>query len=239
MLVRAAILLYCPNARHALPVSQRVLAGWDKRHPPTQNTPCPYELVLALAEHFLLQDELEGAVVVLFAADTYLRVSELLGLTPPNLSLPSKLRSGAVSLPSSKGGRNQSVTIRSPIVISLLKEHLRRRSAREQLVFSLTPVAFNNLLKRALLSLGIDPAVRITAHSLRHGGATHDYMSGVPMGDIVQRGRWKDPRTAQIYIQSAQSLLLATRLPRPVLSRARALAANPSLLLDLIPRKKV
>ena len=230
----SAILLHCPEARNALPLSRRVLAGWDKRHPSTQNTPCPFELVLALADHFLQRNNLECGVLVLFAADTYLRVSELLTLTPSQICLPSNIRPGAVSLPISKGGRNQSVVLRSPTLITLLKEYLKRRSVRETLVFSESPLSFNAALRRALADLGVDSSTRITAHSLRHGGATHDFICGVPLADIVQRGRWKDPRTAQIYIQSAQSLLLSTKLPNSVLLRAQLIAADPAVLLRLV-----
>ena len=234
VLVRSGILLYCPEARHSLPFSQRVLAGWDKRHPSTQNLPCPYELVLAFAEHFLIQRDLECAVLVLLAFDSYLRVSELLGLTPAQVSLPSDVRPGGVFLPVSKRGRNQSVLFRSPTMIALFTEYLKKRPASESRVFTRSPLSFNAALKRALIAMGVDPSVRITAHSLRHGGASHDFMSGIPMADIIQRGRWKDPRTAQVYIQSGQSLLLATKLPGQLVARARAIRADASLLLSLV-----
>ncbi len=232
--VRCATLLYYPEARHALPFSLQVLSGWDIEHPSAQHTPCPFELVLVLAEYFLKISRLDCAVLVLLAADTYLRVSELLSVTPAQLFLPTPLRPGGISLPKSKRGRNQSVTFRSPVALSLLHTYLSRRAASEQRVFSLSPLSFNNALREALRALGVDTAVHITAHAFRHGGATYDFMSGTPMADIVQRGRWKDPRTAQRYIQAAQSLLLSSKLPRALVDRGSLLFSQPQRLLDLV-----
>jgi integrase len=232
--VRCAALLYYPEARHALPFSLRVLTGWDIEHPSAQHTPCPFELVLVLAEHFLRASRLDCAVLVLLATDTYLRVSELLYLTPAQIFLPTPLRPGGIALPRSKRGRNQSVTLRSPLALSLLRIYLSRRAATESRVFSVSPFTFNNTLRRALRALGVDSSIHITAHAFRHGGATADFVAGTPMADIVQRGRWKDPRSAQRYIQAAQSLLLSSKLPRALVDRGSLLFNRPQMLLDLV-----
>ncbi len=229
---RCAIFLRCPEAKLFLPFSQKVLAGWDRKTPSTQLTPCPYELVLVLAEHFITTLRLDCAVLVLMAADSYLRISELLTALPAHLFLPSPSRPGGLALPVSKGGRNQSVTFRSKVMIQLLIRYLSSRSASESRIFDLTPASFNAALKQALRQLGVDPCIKITAHCFRHGGATYDYLRGVPMADIVQRGRWKDAKTAQNYIQAAQAILLSTKLPRLVLDRGGFLMLNPDALLS-------
>ena len=47
--------------------------------------------------------------------------------------------------------------------------------------------------------------VHFTSHSLRHGRATRDFVLGVPIADIVLRGRWR-------YIQFGKALLVKLSL---------------------------
>jgi hypothetical protein len=41
-------------------------------------------------------------------------------------------------------------------------------------------------------------------HSLRHGGATHDYLKGMPFDDVMVRGRWAVTKSAVHYIQQGR-----------------------------------
>jgi hypothetical protein len=50
-------------------------------------------------------------------------------------------------------------------------------------------------------------------HSLRHGGATDDFLAGIALLDIYQRGRWADHRGARRYINGGAAILTALRLP--------------------------
>ena len=72
--------------------------------------------------------------------------------------------------------------------------------------------------KAAAASLGLQ-AEHFTLHSLRHGGATHDYVRAVPIEDILLRGRWRSNNTARIYIQSGRALLVAHQTPPPDILR--------------------
>ena len=63
-------------------------------------------------------------------------------------------------------------------------------------------------------------------HSLRHGGATHDYLAGVPLEEILHHGRWASVASARHYIQAGRALLMATALPAFVLKWGREVDQN-------------
>ena len=50
-------------------------------------------------------------------------------------------------------------------------------------------------------------------HSLRHGGATRDYLEGMTIGDVMVRGRWAANKSAVHYIQQGRQLLMLHEIP--------------------------
>jgi hypothetical protein len=70
-----------------------------------------------------------------------------------------------------------------------------------------------------------------TPHSLRHGGATNDFLNNVPMMDIVMRGRWQSAKTARRYVQSGRSLQLQMKQPAGIKKLTDELLKMPEVLL--------
>jgi hypothetical protein len=60
-------------------------------------------------------------------------------------------------------------------------------------------------------SLGLD--IPYVPHSLRHGGATFDFMNGHSITDIMARGRWAATKSALRYIQEGRQLLMMNSIP--------------------------
>ena len=52
-----------------------------------------------------------------------------------------------------------------------------------------------------------------TAHSLRHGAASHAALQGIDPETIRRWGRWRVPRSMDTYLQQVRALLLATAFP--------------------------
>ena len=51
-------------------------------------------------------------------------------------------------------------------------------------------------------------------------------MAGVPIEDILHRGRWASTKSARHYVQSGRALLLAEEVPPLATTLARVLVAN-------------
>jgi hypothetical protein len=63
-----------------------------------------------------------------------------------------------------------------------------------------------------------------TPHSFRHGGATADLQAGVPLDQVVLRGRWASLKSARRYLQTALAHSLAVGVLEPQHAWGRAIA---------------
>jgi integrase len=173
-------------------------------------------------------------MITVLCFEGYLRLTEALGLKSEHISLPNEERAGAIRLPKTKTGLNQSVTIRNHSLLGLfLTTYLEHHS---QKLFDSTTNTVRQGLKRACRKLGVDPGA-FTAHSLRHGGATTDYIHGVPLAEIIVRGRWAVAKTATRYIQSGRSLMISLQLPSNLTQHGEQLAQDPKPLLRRLKKE--
>ena len=68
-------------------------------------------------------------------------------------------------------------------------------------------VKVQNAIERAAATLGLQH-IPFRTHSFRRGAATALAMEGMPIADIMVLGRWASERSAKIYIQKGEVLLL-------------------------------
>jgi integrase len=221
-----AVALRRPDVRGRLPISQRCMRGWARSVPTVSHPPLPWQLTVTLACLLAHWGFVGPAVAMLLAFDCYLRASEIAGLRICDVVLRSDARMGgaftgmAVCLPSTKGGRNQSVPVRRHAVADILTQWiraLRPRSTAAQLqadtasVFGLAPDRLRRLMARACDALRLP--TKYVPHSLRHGGASADFLRSGSVEDVLFRGRWKQTDTAKTYVQSSRALLAAQHVP--------------------------
>jgi len=100
---------------------------------------------------------------------------------------------------------------------------LVNRSACASL-FELSASQFRRFFKVALADLGLSPFY--VPHSLRHGGATHDYVLGLTLEESMVRGRWVSTKSARRYVQMGRSLLLSLEVPAWLPAVAKTLDSN-------------
>jgi hypothetical protein len=149
-------------------------------------------------------------------------VGELTRLRFADVVHPSDPRLGAASahvalrLAVTKTGRNQWVSVQAPDVAWLLCSYLRSKPfAPSDLLFPFPPASFRSLLRTVASSLGVGH-LGFVPHSLRHGGATADFLRGRTIEQIMFRGRWESAKSARRYIQSGPALLATSSLPQPL-----------------------
>jgi len=187
--------------------------------------------MLALVKYFKRERRGDLALLTFLMFDTYLRVSEAVAIKISDVTLPSSVSPGGIRLPKAKTGVNQAVVLRCPHLLSMLTRYLSVTPAsRNGSLFTVSTATYSREMARALSALQLS-SFGFTPHSLRHGGASFDYQSGVLMQDIIARGRWRQPKSAQRYIQSGHSLLLASRLPESVRQVELEWQTNPERFL--------
>ncbi len=197
--------------------------------------PLTWEMTLLIACTLARSGHRDAGVATLLAFDCYLRVGELCRLRLCDVVMPHDARMGSaftgmvVCLPRAKTGLNQSVPVRRPAVGAVLHDYvtlLYQTGAVEWHghLFSLTASRYRELLCAACVALGL-PA-RYTPHSLRHGGASHDYLEHGDVNEVMLRGRWRSMPSVQRYIQTSAARLAAQEVPAHLHRMALALGSN-------------
>lgn len=227
--LRSCLVFYRPLLKGRLGLTDRALAGWDRHEPARSWPPITYGLALGAATALWTTGDHAHALAILLAFECYLRNSETCNLRVQDVTLPGDARVGhystlaALVIKKAKTGKDQMVYIRDPLVIQLLKHFTAGAAADDQLLPGLTPRSFRRALRLGLKLVGFDDAP-YTVHSLRHGGATRDYIfRRETLEGVLERGRWRSVKTTRIYLQSARSVLLSQAIPAPVAARVAVL----------------
>lgn len=227
---RQGLLLQLPQAKEHLRQTAIAIKGWNKIAPTSSYPPLSWDLACVIAVRMVLTGNLRAAVGVLLAFDCYLRVGELCELKREDIAdvkdsrLDSKVPARMhLRLRHTKTGPNKWVYVEDQAVAQMVRLLLdNTKPGRYLLPYSTDQ--FRQLFKSTCAQLGLSS--KYVPHSLRHGGATRDFMRGVKVEDIMLRGRWASSKSARTYIQSGPALLLATKVPADVAQLGRLFASD-------------
>jgi integrase len=227
--------------KQLLPQARQCLRGWERSRSSTSHPPLTWELTVLIACTLARSGYLAPAVGMLVAFDCYLRVGELTRLRRCDIVLPHDARMGghatnmAVVLKQTKTGENQSVELYRPEVAEVLSFWVRTTLAHappSTPVFPFTATQLRTLLHRACAELGLGGTPYVP-HSLRHGGASADFLRTNDIAYVQFRGRWKSMESARLYIQTARAMLAAHAVPQPLHELGTLLAtALPAVIAD-------
>ena len=205
----------------------RITGTWRRCEPPTRAPPLPQVAVLAMAMQALSEQDPDLCVSLLIAFFAFLRTGEVLALTIGQVFVDN--HGGIViSLGQSKSGKrrgeNEFAIIDPSPVATIIAMFLASRTAGQSMV-NRTELQWRQDFDRLLATLHIDN-MEFRPYSLRRGGATQAFVSGMSMSKIMVRGRWRQDQTARIYIQEGTALLQHLALQPAVLLRLQRLAAE-------------
>ena len=174
------------------------------------------------------------AVALLLAFHCYLRIGELLRVEARDY-VPASPRGlgnshSFLHIPKAKTGAQQDVIITDPEVAWLLALAVRAAHVLQPMtapgfvrVFPYGERVFRSLFAQCAASYGIPR--QIVPHSMRHGGATHDFVSGARSADEVRiRGRWRMEKSMQHYVGAMRSALATLHVPERAMWCGAALA---------------
>lgn len=232
----AALNLFYPNATTVLRPLARGLSGWERARPPVKRPPLTRPLVVAMAIRLVAWGYPAMAVSVLLSFHCYLRIGELLRVECWHLVPRRAARTGGtnarpfVHIPRAKTGVNQDVEITDADVwlLTAVASRVARATAGPGIspdrarLFPLSEQSFRRLFAACATSYGLPSTV--VPHSLRHGGATHDYISATRTPEEVRvRGRWRREKSMQHYVGSMRSALALLSVPEAVVRTGHVL----------------
>ncbi len=224
-----------------LPIVDRRLRGWHRLQPSASPPPLTFELTCLIAATMAHSGFHAHSIASLLAFDCYLRIGELVGLTVSDVARigDHRLPAGAAGTMAlrfltTKTGKHQFVQIDRDVIGRLLSVYLDGKDGSKS-VFGLTAAGYRRVFHSVLAALDLGH-VGYTPHSLRHGGATTDALSGRSVESILLRGRWASNASARTYVQSGRSRFLSA----DVLPSAAALGMEISqdlygILRPLLP----
>lgn len=217
-----AVVYHRPDLKQHMYVSRQCLKGWEKVKKSVSHPPLTWELTVVIACTLARSGYHAHAVAVLVGFDCYLRVGELTRLRRCDIVMPNDSRMGrahtemAVCLPTTKTGPNQSVSLQNPHVADILCRWVRSRHLppnSTEPIFAFKPPALRRSMHRVCEVLGLSDTPYVP-HSLRHGGATNDFLRTKSIEFVQFRGRWKSMESARRYVQTARALLAAQQVPQ-------------------------
>jgi len=222
-------LLYCSLAltalgKAALPRMQRCLRGFRRLAPGMSRAPLPYVAVVAMvaAAFFLREPKFGIALLVQFIG--YLRPHELLGLTgqhivPPTKSEPNKW--GILIAPEELAVRSKTQQFDESVLLDwtwlpALGSWLKRladSSEGKQTLFGYDHRSYTATFQRLAEVTGVSE-LRPHPYSVRHGGASHDYLGKRRSLDEVRlRGRWRSEESVRRYVKASRAMKEEAALP--------------------------
>ena len=157
-------------------------------------------------------------------------MSELANLRARDVALPGDPRFGpALSralllLPTTKTGDHQSVEVRDPHLIEVLRRITVGRPPGASLM-GRSVSSIRHHFNAAVRAAGLRQSSH-TFHSLRHGGATHECLLGRTVETTLVLGRWRSSNMAAHCIQQGPSRLAATTAPPEALRIAYLLSPH-------------
>lgn len=179
------LLFHYPHLQQHLPLSAQRIDGWKKLaiSSSVSHPPLTWELTCVIAVLLSSWHDHAAAMCVLLGFHCYHRISELIELRYHDIALPRDVRLGgahtqmAIRIAKAKTGENQFISITDTCIAELFVDYLSAHSFQaDDRVF---PFRSSNSLRAcfrlALSALNLD-SCHYVFHSLRHGGATSDYL---------------------------------------------------------------
>jgi integrase len=212
-----------PDLRHRLPIARQCLRGWDKVRETTSHPPLTWELTVVMACTLARSGYHGAAIAMLLAFDCFLRVGELTRIRFTDIVMPNDPRTGrahstmAVVLRAAKTGKLQSVEVADHDVARLVALWARSPLVHtdstdpDPRLFAFSPDFLRRLMYNASVALQLP--TRYTPHSLRHGGATDDFLRHGSVERVQFRGRWKQLESVRRYVQMARAVLSRRQVP--------------------------
>lgn len=224
-----------PGVSDHLPMSKKALKGFNKLKPSTPHPPLTWPITCIIALDMIKRGHFGDGVLTLLAFDCYLRINEALGLYREDIALGSDVRIGAghpdrlyIRLRKTKTGTEQGVEVLNNDVKILLLI-IQERTTPGHKLFTSSASSYRSLFHRVCDDLKL-PSDYVP-HSLRHGGATYGYLTGMSFVDIQVRGRWASLKSCTGYVQMFRQALISRTFPPSIAAACHIINMKPLSLL--------
>lgn len=110
-----------------------------------------------------------------------------------------------------KTGKNQFVPLSDLTLLRRLKRFVNSLKPNSTTLFRFSYARLSAVFQDALSHFSLTRhGYRL--HSLRHGGATFEWLHKTPLEDVMMKGRWESDKSCKRYLNAGKALLVRTSL---------------------------
>ena len=233
----SALRRFYPQLRYKLPVSRQFFSNWKSIHVPQQAVPMPSDVALAIAGVAVEVNDLVFALQVLLGFSAFLQISEITALKPSQIQVNEGNGQIILAVPATKTSRQkmESVAVTDELLASLTAQVLRTPASRS-LGLS-TSNQFRSKLASILDVLQLGNS-HFSGYSLRRGGASHAFASGVHFDRLLVMGRWQSVKTARQYLDSGRAALIQLQFSAASLDRVSTFSLHVTSFCEHLRKKR-
>eukprot|EP00971_Amphidinium_carterae_P289192 5742148-Amphidinium_carterae.2 len=195
-------------------ISWKVLDAWARKEPSVQAPALPIYVCMALVTALHVSGHESSALALLWCFSGLLRIGEALALSCADVLVDRTCV--VLILQRSKRGVQERIDIADPLVARWTLSFARKWPAQvhEPFLGRHSYSLVRTQLDRIASALGL-ANLHVTTHSFRRSGASHLHKCGIPIADILLRGRWVSVSTAKEYVRRGDvaALELSASLP--------------------------
>jgi len=180
--------------------SWKLWKHWGTQELPNRVPPLSLEATMCIASFLWKWQHQEAALSVLLAFHRFLRTAEFMKAKVGHYLLPRGGTEGHLLLAGTKTAQNDSISFSDPLLVQVLQKLCLGRKTND-LFIRMPPHRFREVFKKAVVACGLPETFK--PYSLRRGGASHYFRLTGNMARAMEIGRWRDVRTARIYINTA------------------------------------
>ena len=203
---------FMPQLKHKLPTAQQFFNNWQRDHCPKRAVPMPWNVLRTMAGIAWEGGHFDLALLLLLGFSFYLRSMEMISLTNDAVQMDTARGVTFLTLFQTKTSRQfqQSLVFRNKALAHIVS--LAKAKLPSGLLWNYGARSFRLAFNALLDYLALTP-FHFSLYSLRRGGATFAYLRSHNLDKVAIQGRWKDHRTAKIYLDDARAELLRQELP--------------------------
>ena len=203
-----------PAASAHLATSRRWMRNWTGTLRRKRALPLSQGLVDGIVGAAVLLDEPRTGLMIAVGFAGLLRTDEIISLTPRQIRFGRQNRTAMLTYENTKTSRWKNsaevVQIKDPALVRYL-HFVSSTLPADEAIYPHTAPAFNTALRRFARIIGLEHD-RLSAYSLRRGGAAEHFARGGSYDKACEAGRWAQLKTARTYIDGALTDLAASHI---------------------------